>query len=103
MIFAIPPGAQRIAGRFGLLPETYTMGKTDGVLFTVEYRPDDGPAQVLFQRYLDPLANVPDRGLQTFDVALPPGAHGTVWLNTKNLPGKNAEWDWSMWSGIRIW
>lgn len=100
--FPVPTGARQITGRFGIVRYAYETGKTDGVLFVVEYVPEVGPAQVLFQRHLDPVACAEDRGMQTLDVRLPEGVRGTVVLKTTNLPGKNTDWDWAYWSGIEI-
>lgn len=103
MRFAVPAGAKELTGQFGITPGAYEgEGCTDGVQFVVEYRPEQGNSQILFSRYLDPLHNTQDRGLQALHVSLPRAAKGELLLRTTNLPGKNCNWDWSYWTGVRI-
>jgi hypothetical protein len=102
MTFALPPGVHELKGEFGIMPIAYERGDTDGVQFLVEYQPDQGPSQVLFQRYLDPLHQTGDRGTQALTVPLPAPARGRLLLKTVNLPGKTVDWDWSYWAGIEI-
>jgi hypothetical protein len=98
----VPAGAERLKAVFGIAPGAYEVGRTDGVQFAVEYLPEHGSRQVLFQRYLDPLAEVRDRGFQSLDVPIPPHASGTVVLRTYNLPGKHDGWDWSFWADVDL-
>jgi hypothetical protein len=101
--FPVRAGDVSLTGSFGLLDGAYQNGNaTDGVEFVIEYVPARGPASVLWRRYLDPLAVAADRGLQSFAVALPQPASGRVILRTQNLPGRNAAWDWSMWTDLRF-
>jgi hypothetical protein len=102
LIFNVPEGTRGIRGQFGILPGAYQEGQTDGVLFRVEYTPDNEPAQVLFERHLNPLQNPCDRGIQSLAVPLPNSRQGTVQFITTNLPGKNTWWDWSFWTGIEM-
>ena len=100
--FAVPAGSRQVSGQFGILPVAYERGDTDGVLFTVEYRPEQGAPEVLYQRFLDPAREPGDRGLQTVTVLLPQPASGRLFLKTSNPPGKHASWDWSFWAGVRV-
>jgi hypothetical protein len=102
LTFSLPSGAHELNGAFGIMPIAYERGDTDGVQFVVEYQPDQGPSQVLFQRYLDPLRQVGDRGTQALTVPLPAHEGGRVLLKTVNLPGKTINWDWSYWAGIEV-
>jgi hypothetical protein len=103
MRFQVPAGATELTGQFGITPGAYEgSGHTDGVQFVVEYRPEQGSPQTLFSRYLDPLNNAQDRGMQTLRVPLPGAAKGELLLRTTNLPGKNCNWDWSYWTGVGI-
>jgi hypothetical protein len=102
LTFSLPPGAHELKGEFGIMPIAYERGDTDGVQFVVEHQPDQGPSQVLFQRYLDPLHQTGDRGTQALTVPLPAPGGGRVLLKTVNLPGKTVDWDWSYWGGIQI-
>ena len=102
MTFQIPPGARQAVGRFGVLPAAYEQHTTDGVQFTVEVAPDHGNPQVLFARYLDPCSQLADRGIKSFAVPIPPGCNGRLICKTGNLPGKNADYDWAFWTGLKI-
>jgi hypothetical protein len=102
MCYKVSSGRHRISGQFGILPGAYEEGKTDGVLFTVEYQSGEGVSQVLFERYLDPLAVPGDRGIQTLELDCPFPDEGSIILRTSNRPGKNESWDWSYWTGVAI-
>jgi hypothetical protein len=102
MTFNIKEGAQRVRGAFGMLPGTYTKGgNTDGAEFVV-YWSDGGERLELFKRYLDPVHEMKDRGLQHFDVALPQRPGGRLFLDVKPGPAGNHSWDWTAWTGIEI-
>jgi hypothetical protein len=101
--FPVRAGDTSLHGRFGLLDGAYQNGNaTDGVDFAVEYVPARGAPVMLWQRYLDPVNQTGDRGVQSFTVALPQPASGRVILRTQNLPGRNAAWDWSLWTDLRF-
>ena len=102
MRFVVPAGAKEIIGQFGIKPQAYEEGHTDGVQFVVEYRPEGGSSQTLFTRNLDPGNNVQDRGMQAMRVPLPAGGGGELFLRTTNLSGRNCDWDWSYWTGVQI-
>jgi hypothetical protein len=102
MTFAIPLGARRLTGRFGIMPAAYEQGDTDGVLFAVDYFPPGGRVQTLYQRYLDPRAEPEDRGMQRLNVRLPPSGLGHLKLRTANLIDRSSSWDWSYWSEIQL-
>jgi hypothetical protein len=102
LTFSLPPEARELKAEFGILPIAYERGDTDGVQFVVEYEPAQGAAQVLFQRYLDPLHQAKDRGTQTLIVPLPAPDGGRLVLRTVNLPGKTINWDWSYWGAVQI-
>jgi hypothetical protein len=101
--FPLRAGDASLQGRFGLLEGAYQNGNaTDGVEFVVEHVPARGAPVVLWRRYLDPVGQPGDRGVQSFTVALPQPALGRVILRTQNLPGRNAAWDWSLWTDLRF-
>jgi hypothetical protein len=107
-----PPGRIRfaLAGRenelsyhYGIDPEAYTVGRTDGVEFMVELERPGQPAQMLFRRWLRPLLQPADRGLQTCRVILPPFPRGsTLSLLTGPGPDGDTAWDWGFFTGIRL-
>lgn len=102
MTFNIKDGAQRVRGQFGMLPGTYSKGgNTDGAEFIV-YWSNGGERVELFKRFLDPVHETKDRGLQSFDVALPPQPGGRLFLRINPGPAGNFSWDWTCWTGIEI-
>jgi len=101
--FPIRQGDRGLQGQFGLLEGAYQNGNaTDGVEFVAEYVPAAGPTVVLWRRQLDPLQQPADRGRQNFSLVWPQSAAGRLVLRTHNLPGHNAAWDWSFWTGLRF-
>jgi hypothetical protein len=98
----VSPTSHVVQAAFGIMPEAYERGKTDGVAFAVEYVPEKGVRQVLYERYLDPASNPSDRGMQSLSVPLPPDCRGKLLLKTTNPPGKNPLWDWSYWTGVSL-
>ncbi len=102
MIFELPQDARWITGKFGMMDGTYTDGgNTDGALFLI-YWSNGKERTVLFQRYLDPVHNPADRGLQDFSGKLSGLTSGRIYLETKNGPNDNQSWDWSTWTNVRI-
>jgi hypothetical protein len=100
--FERPVGARQVSGQYGIVPKAYEDGSTDGVDFVVEYVPAKGSPTVLFEKCLDPKNKPEDRGMHRLEVALPASSEGCVVLRTRNLPGKNTDWDWSYWTGVEI-
>jgi len=101
--FPVRGDDRSLQGRFGLLDGAYQNGNaTDGVEFVAEYIPAQGPSVILWHRELDPVNHTNDRGLQSFSVAFPQPASGRVILHTRNRPGHNAAWDWSLWTDLRF-
>jgi len=80
---------------FGIEPEAYVRGSTNGADLVVELVRGDGTRQALFHRRVDPRRQPGDRGLQAAAVPLPPGRAGDRLL-VRALPGENddAAWDW---------
>lgn len=74
-------------------------GETDGAEFLVEALKADGESEVVFYRFLNPLENEVDRGMQSFSARLPEGTT-TVTLYTLPGPENRNNWDWTMWSDI---
>lgn len=102
MTFNIKAGSTRVSGGFGMLPGTYTKGgNSDGAEFAV-YWSNGGERVELFKRFLDPMHQMRDRGLQRFDIALPPQPGGRLFLVVKPGPNNNHSWDWTAWTDIEI-
>jgi hypothetical protein len=101
--FALTGRENAVLFKYGIDPEAYTRGSTDGVEFLVELeRPGQAP-QIVFRRWLQPLAVPADRGTQTQRVVLPPFPAGAMLsLRTSPGPANNTAWDWGYFSGIRL-
>ncbi len=103
MTFEMPRrGATVISGRFGFLPGAYSQGgNTDGAEFIVYWT--NGVARTeLYRRYLDPVHNRFDRGLQPFEAQLKGLVGGKIYLQIKPGPNNNFSWDWTGWTEIEI-
>ena len=104
--FRVPPGTRSIAAKFWITPGAYADlapgTATDGVEFAVYEQRADGSKRQLFDRLLDPVANVVDRGMQALhiDVQVEPGSE--VLFETG--PGRNRNYsrDWAAWGPITI-
>lgn len=102
MTFNLRDGAQRVRGTFGYLAGAYTKGgNTDGAEFSIFWS-NGGERVELFKRFLDPVRNAKDRGLQSFDVPLPQQPGGRLFLRVNPGPNGNFSWDWTAWGGIEI-
>jgi len=101
--FAISEADRTVRGRIGLLATSYQgTNATDGVDFSIEFLDNNGSRQVVYHRWLDPLAEPRDRGFQDFAVRLPPSHGGRLLLRTYNPPGRGASWDWAFWNNVVI-
>lgn len=101
MTFEVPAGVTMLQGDFGFVPGAYTgEGRTNGALFTV-YWTDGSDRVILHERFLNPVKQMNDRGLQHFSVRLP-RASGHVIMRID--PGPNGEYayDWTGWTGIEF-
>ena len=102
MIFNMPANATEVSGMFGFVPGAYTSGgNTNGAEFVVYW--SNGSQNVeLFRRFLDPVHNTGDRGLQSFKVSLASVSGGRLYLRIEPGPYGNFAWDWTGWTGIDI-
>ena len=101
MTFEVPAGVTMLQGDFGFVPGAYTNGgQTNGALFTV-YWTDGSDRVILHERFLNPVKQLNDRGLQHFSVRLP---RSTGHVIMRIDPGPNGEYafDWTGWSGIEF-
>lgn len=91
------------AFHFGIDPEAYERGTTNGVDFIVEIRGPSGGVRQLFQRSLRPRQNPADRGEQAAHVVLPIIAPGSR-LVLRTGPGEHNDnaWDWAWVSRIAL-
>jgi len=102
MTFNLPKGAQQATGSFGFLPGTYANGgNTNGAEFIIVW--SNGSQNIeLFRRFLNPVQQVEDRGLQQFKIPLSHLAGGRLYLRIDSGPLGNFSWDWTGWSNIEI-
>jgi hypothetical protein len=107
-----PPGVLRFAlhGKenvlrfmFGLDPEAYIKGLTDGVEFFVDLEPPGQGPRTLYRRWLKPRTEPADRGTQVQRVVLPPFPPGsTLALRTGFGGNGDGASDWGYVTGIRL-
>lgn len=103
MRFDIPKDIRTLRASFGMRPESYTKGKTDGVTFEVVLVSPGRSEQSLFQRHLDPVAVKTDQGTQTVELEIDDTlAARTVIFRTLPGPKKDTKWDWSYWTEVRF-
>lgn len=99
LIFDVPSNAHEFTGAFGYLEGAYTgENRTDGAVFYVTWR-HNGEETILFERSLDPLRKLTDRGLQSFRVKLP-GQGGQLCLRVHPGAAGSYAWDWTAWTGL---
>lgn len=102
MIFNLPKGARQLTGEFGFLETAYTdEGDTNGACFLIYW--SDGTRRIdVYQRFLNPVNIVHDRGLQDFNVAVDHLPAGRLYFEIHPGPDNNYSWDWTCWSNIKI-
>jgi hypothetical protein len=101
MVFDVPAGATVITGAYGFVPGAYSNGgKTNGAEFVITWTDGSNPV-ILSERYMTPVTNPDDRGLQKFSLKLPRGT-GRVLMQVK--PGLYGEYafDWTGWTAIEF-
>jgi hypothetical protein len=88
---------------YGIAPDAYTRGTTNGVEFAVEVRSPSGGIKRAFSRTLQPLTVPADQGRHNAHVALPIYESGStlVLLTSPGEYGDNA-WDWSYATRIEL-
>ena len=102
--YPLVPGDREVIFSFGLMPQAYDPGRTDGVEFNVEILPPTGAPIPLFQRLLQPVTVAADRGMQRARVYLPgPLVEGSrLRLRTETGPAHNGAWDQSYFTRLQI-
>jgi hypothetical protein len=102
MRFRLPPGSHQVMGRYGIVPEAYVEGLTDGVVFSAATVVPGGTETVLFERHLDPRDSVEDRGAQRLSLSFETQRGAELVLRTGTGPVGNDGWDWSYWTELDI-
>jgi hypothetical protein len=101
MAFDVPAGSTMLQGDFGFIAGAYTNGgQTNGALFTV-YWTDGSDRVILHERYLNPVKQLNDRGLQHFSARLPRSS-GHVIMRIDPGPNNEFAYDWTAWTGIEF-
>ena len=95
------PGATSVTASFGILPDAYEAGSTDGVEFLIELL-DESHEQILLDRHLDPRRQLGDRGTQRFFASLPAHSPGEIVFSVLPGPARDMSRDWSYWSSILV-
>jgi len=104
LVFALDGTERVFAYDYGLNPECYQRGKTDGVEFFVELQQPEGPVQVIHRHYLRPLTVPADRGRHQARLVLPPIIRPGSRLIVRGDPGPNGDngWDWAYVAKMRF-
>lgn len=102
IVFLVDFPASKASGQFGIADGAYQPpNATDGADFIVEWIAANGDTRIVFQRSLRPMTIAKDRGMQSFEVDLPPGG-GRLALRITPGPSGSAAYDWTYWTNVRF-
>lgn len=103
LVFALPTGTRRVAGRYGIDPRAYATpgAATDGAGFFVDLLAPDGRRRRLLGREIDPLNHAEDRDAQEFSFVIPSGGWIEIEFVITPGPADSDAFDWTYWSGLR--
>ncbi len=81
---------------YGLIPQCYVHGTTDGAELRLELMVPQQEPRLLFQRFLEPRSIPADRGVQRGHLLLPDPLPPGASLRLRALPGPRGDmsWDW---------
>jgi hypothetical protein len=100
MVFNVGPGATSFRARYGIADAAYKgAAHTAGAHVVVEWQTAAG-SRTLFERKLDPLNQVADRGLHTLELDL--HGLGAGILVIKNTVEVTNAWAWTTWRDLEI-
>jgi hypothetical protein len=103
IVFAVPSGATRFSGSFGIRKGAYTGGgQTRGVDFSIDGVWASGRRERLWYRRLDPIAQARDRGKQDVALDLPRDLPSRLVFHTGAGPDHDNRWDWSYVAAMRF-
>lgn len=98
--YLIPPRAEQVRVRFGIIDEAWQHGgPIRGVNFRITAIDARKGAKVLWDRKQHPVAIETDRGEQEAVISLPAGVERLVF---ETLDNGDAHWAWSYWSSIEF-
>jgi hypothetical protein len=96
VLLAVPKGASRFSGAFGLRAGAYTEGgRTGGVGFDLDAVWATGRRERMWSRFLDPVRRTADRGVQHLEVALPADGPSRLELHMAPATAGDDRWAWS--------
>jgi hypothetical protein len=100
--YAVCADTHRVRGQFGIIPDAYEKGRSDGARFIVELHSEGAKPVIVWERCLDPLNRSEDRGFMDLDLTLPAHGAGELVFRLSAIPGRTANWAWSFWTGIAL-
>ena len=100
--FAIAPGGHSLHAEFGVQPNAWENGCSDGAGFSIVARDASGVERVLFHRVVDRNAPGDHDRPQAVDVAFDADRATTLFLRTDGGPQGDTSCDWTYWTEVRI-
>ncbi|MBI2517733.1 MAG: glycosyltransferase family 39 protein [Opitutae bacterium] len=103
IVYRLPANVTTLHGGFGIRADAYgpeNRGPTDGAEFIIRWRRDGGTEQALLRRLLRPREVQADRGIQSFQINLPPHQGGELELVIGTGLYENSASDWTFWSDL---
>jgi hypothetical protein len=101
--FALRGDERELLFDFGILPEAYERGTTDGIEIIVELRSPSAAPEILWRRSCSPRTVATERGRQKSRVLLPfISAGDQVVIRTSPGPSGEAAWDWAWLDSMRF-
>jgi hypothetical protein len=103
MVFDLKGDERELRFDYGIAPEAYQRGTTDGVDFIVDLQVPGAPPEQLFLSRRDPRNVIGDRGRHHAQLWLPLlNPDSQIVLRTASGPHGDAQWDWSYFDNIRL-
>jgi hypothetical protein len=104
--FRVPAGRRQVAAEFHLVPGSYENlargDATDGVEFAIYEIKPDGSRQQVYDRLLNPMDNLGDRGFQRIALEVEVAEGSELLFETGPGPRGNYTRDWASWGPITI-
>lgn len=87
---------------YGILPEAYTSGKTDGIGIRILLRSETTQETLLYEHWLQPRKHAADQGPQPLQIPFYAPADAVITIELNPGPVGDTSWDWSYLSGVEI-
>jgi hypothetical protein len=104
LVYRRPPELAVLEFALGIRTAAYDWThpqRTDGVGLIITFTDDEGRAEVLYNRHIDPANHPADRGLVRDRVLLPGMRPGTLTLQITPGPRSDPAYDWTYWQSLR--